>query len=69
MHFIGGSSGGEKPANRLKDTGACEITIESGAEASVWPRGWLQEEPTVESSAVPKRLVEANGEGMGHHGS
>lgn len=34
-----------------------------GAEESVWPRGWLREEPTVTGSVGP------NGQEMGHYGS
>ncbi len=32
----------------LRSMGLCEITLDSGAEESVWPRGWLEEETVTE---------------------
>ena len=48
-------------------TGTCdkrlEVTVDSGAEESVWPAKLLQEIPTVR-----KKFLVANGQEMGHYG-
>lgn len=49
--------------------GLCEITVDSGAEESVWLRGWLREEPTARSRPEAKRFVAASGQEMDHCGS
>lgn len=42
--------------------------MESGAEESVWPAGWLNEEPMALADTDNKRLVNANGHEMAHFG-
>ena len=49
--------------------GPCEITVDSGAEESVWPAGWFKEEPVRTSGVEPKKFVAANGQRMAHYGS
>ena len=45
----------------------CEITVDSGAEESVWPEGLLKEEPTVKGNKK-KRFITASGHEMNHFG-
>ena len=45
----------------------CEITVDSGAEGSVWPEGLLKEEPTVKGNKK-KRFITASGHEMNHFG-
>lgn len=37
-----------------------EITVDSGAEESVWPSGWLEEEPTITTGVEAKRFIATN---------
>lgn len=64
--FIGGLSDGPRLAVRWMNMGACEIATGNGEEHSVWPTGSL---PTVQVSAEPRKLVEANGHEVTHYGS
>ena len=43
--------------------------MDSGAEESVWPAGWFEEEPLRTSGIEPKKFVAANGQRMAHYGS
>ena len=52
----------------LRKMGKCEITVDSGAEESVWPAGWLNEEPTKTIGVEKKMFIAANGQEMGHYG-
>ena len=56
-------------AKKLVPMGPCEITVDSGAEESVWPAGWFEEEPLRTSGVEPKKFVAANGQRMAHYGS
>lgn len=42
----------------------CDITVDSGAEESMWPAGWLLEEPPVTEGVNFKRIVAANAMGL-----
>lgn len=46
----------------------CDITLDSSAEKSVWPVGWLDEEPTIAEGVDRSMFVVANGHGMAHYG-
>ena len=58
----------ENVSGNMKAVGQCDITVDSGAEESVWPSGWLPEEPTRTNNVQWKRFVAANGAEMTHHG-
>ena len=53
---------------QLRKIKKCEITVDSGAEESVWPEGLLREEPTVEGTKK-KRFITASGHEMSHCGN
>ena len=45
-----------------------EVTVDSGAEESVWPAKLLQEIPTVKGEGGRKKFLVANGQEMGDYG-
>ena len=45
-----------------------EVTVDSGAEESVWPAKLLQEIPTVKGEGGREEFLVANGQEMGHYG-
>jgi hypothetical protein len=59
--------GEKKPAPRWKSAGLGKVTIDSGAEESVWPKDFLNEKKTVPTEKV-RRFVAANGAPMAHYG-
>jgi hypothetical protein len=57
----------KKVATGWRSAGPGKVTIDSGAEESVWPQGLLREEKTVMTGRV-RKFVAANGTPMLHHG-
>ena len=75
-HFVGGVQAKKSvrfqdqvDAKKLVPMGPCEITVDSGAEESVWPAGWFKEEPLRTIGVEPKKFIAANGQPMAHYGS
>lgn len=56
--FVGGLSRESGVPVWWKTQGPCELSIDCGAEESVWPQGWPLEEPR----AGPNRCVAASGQ-------